>query len=111
MEDHERIIAVFDELVKRYRAEHGTSLFTPAERAVWFLVSVRCEMDINGFDSVFQQLLKRSEAPETIAYLEAVGLPEIAAHFRNVLALRDAHDFYAADGQAQISFYATGGAG
>jgi hypothetical protein len=54
---------------------------------------------MEGFVSVFDQALLRSELVEAIGYLRELDLGEIAGLFEQALALLDINHFYAQDGK------------
>jgi hypothetical protein len=91
----EIIAEKFNDLVDRYdkRAQ-----FTRAERAIWFIIIIRCEIDAASFTSVFEQAVSRSEIVETIEYLKELDLDKIATAFEEVMTLLAAHGFYNANG-------------
>ena len=95
------IIQKFNELVKRYSQDSGTAHFSEPEKIVWSVVCVRCEMDINGFASVFEQLISRDELTEFIGYLKQIGLDELSAYFQQIANILEEHSFYNESGHAR----------
>ncbi len=92
----EIIAARYDKLIPQYNRgrKNRLSAFTRTERAIWLLVTIRCEIDMEGFESVFDQALSRGELVEAIGYLRELDLPEIAELLERALAILDTHDFY-----------------
>jgi hypothetical protein len=68
----QRICEVYDELVSS-AASGQLSARTLAERIVWYVVLARCEKDINGFASVFEQGFNASEMDNLINGLRLLG--------------------------------------
>ena len=101
-----RITEKFSELVERSHNEGGIDDFSTAERAVWFIVSTRCEIDIADFISVFEQFLSKADVTETSDYLDALGLTDEAKLFDEVLDLLVSHEFYGDDDRPSIPFNA-----
>lgn len=93
----QRIAQKYSELVKRDQQDDGTQNFSEAEQAIWLIVSIRAEMGIGDFISVFDRLLARHEVIETSTFLLSIGYTKEADYFDEVLALLDANDFYGAD--------------
>ncbi len=51
------------------------------DQIIYYVVSTRCEMDMNGFDSVFDQLLTENELGLLVEALNDLRLPQLAASF------------------------------
>lgn len=51
------------------------------DRIIYYVISTRCEIDMNGFNSVFDQLLTESELCFLIDALEQLGVPQMAGWF------------------------------
>lgn len=83
----------YDELIRRVNETHSIQSFTRSERAVWFLVSIRCEIDINSFEDVFVQLLPLPDIVEAIGYMNELGLDQLAALFQRAVDILEAHHF------------------
>lgn len=64
------------------------------DRAIFHLLSIRCEIDINGFDSVFDQLLTQDELLFSIGVLERLEFNTLAAAFRQAHAILRDKGFY-----------------
>jgi hypothetical protein len=97
------VTAKFDELVHRTRSNLPN--FTKAERMVWFIVIIRCDMDQDGFTSIFEQSLTRPQMVESIGYIKELGLANIASLLEQALGLLDANGIYNAEGRVILSFY------
>jgi hypothetical protein len=93
MHSEDMIAEKYDELLRRVKEIHSIQGFTTAERAVWFLVSIRCEIDINSFEDVFIQLLPLSEITEAIGYMDELGLNQVAELFQRAVDILEAHHF------------------
>jgi len=52
------------------------------EQVLWYVVAIRCERDINGIESVFDQLLNEHELLFLTDALVALGEPELAEAFQ-----------------------------
>ncbi len=59
MDSTTRIITEFDRLLNLGRDSIASRPI--AEQVVYYVVAARCEIDINGFASLYEQLLKRAE--------------------------------------------------
>jgi hypothetical protein len=76
----------FSELVDSHNPNRLVGL-TRAERAIYLLIRIRCEKDMEGFDSIFDQAISRHEMLEAIVYMKELGLNETAQLFEQVLQL------------------------
>jgi hypothetical protein len=87
-----RIIEEFDRLV----ALGGDAVAARplAERVIYYVVATRCEIDINGFVSVYEQLLTPAELEMLISGLQRIGEAELAAEFRRGFQLLESDGFY-----------------
>lgn len=65
-----------------------------AEQVVRHVVATRCEIDMGGFASVYEQLLARAEFEVLIAGLERMREKRLATQFRRGVALLEADGFY-----------------
>ena len=80
------------------------------DRVIFYVVSTRCEIDINGFNSVFDQLLTEAELLFLIDALNNLGASKPASLFEQAHSrLRNA-GFYDDDG-AMVSNFDHNGAG
>jgi hypothetical protein len=92
MDATDRIVEEFDRLVAMGR--DGVATRPLAERIVYYVVATRCEIDIDGFASVYEQDLNPAELDLLIAGLERIGEADIAAQFRRGFDLLKADGFY-----------------
>ncbi len=78
-----RVAAYFEDLIERCnRNGQGRSTSLPEnDQYIFYVLSTRCEMDINGFESVFDQLLDQSEINILITALNELGCTTLANEF------------------------------
>ena len=57
------------------------------ERVIYYIVSVRCEIDMNGFESVLDQLLTEGELDFVAASLEELNEDALSAAWRKIASL------------------------
>lgn len=88
----DRIIKAFDRLVAIGRDGMAARPF--AEQIVYYVVATRCEIDVNGFASVYEQGLSPAELEVLISGLERMGAADVAASMRRGLGLLKADGFY-----------------
>lgn len=88
----ERIADEFNNLVDLGRDEVNTMSF--AHRAIFYIVATRCEIDIDGFSSVYEQDLNPSELATLVAALEAIGESDLASAFDRGYRLLEKDGFY-----------------
>ena len=106
MNASEIIAERYNALIERYDRDRGLHNFSAAERAIWFLVTLRCEIDMNGFDSVFFQALQKDELEESIAYLRELGVEDIAVLLQEAITLLESHGFYVQrDNKPRMGFF------
>jgi hypothetical protein len=67
---------------------------TLAERVVRHVVATRCEIDMGGFASVYEQLLGPAELDVLITGLERIREKRLATQFRRGVDLLEADGFY-----------------
>jgi hypothetical protein len=91
----------FDQLTDDYA---NLPEFTHAERAIWYVVSIRCEIDMEGFGSLYEQAFQRAELVESVNYFRDVELDEIASAFEEVIALLDGINFWHESGWAGVDW-------
>jgi hypothetical protein len=78
--DPSEIIAdFFQELV--HRPPETRPDWSHGDEVVWHVVSTRCEIDINGFEGVFEQLLDAGGVDFLIAALAELGESTLAGAF------------------------------
>ena len=56
--------------------------FSETDRMIWYIVSTRCELDMEGFHSVFEQLLTEQELLFLITSLGRLREPNLASAFQ-----------------------------
>lgn len=92
MDATDRIVAEFDRLVTMGQGAVAKQSF--GERVIYYVVATRCEIDIDGFASVYEQGLKPSELDILISGLRHLGEAELANEFHHGFKLLQADDFY-----------------
>jgi hypothetical protein len=65
-----------------------------AEQIVYHVVAARCEIDINGFASLYEQLLNPPELDVLINGLIRINEPDLAAELRRGFELLKSDGFY-----------------
>jgi hypothetical protein len=88
----DRIAEEFDRIIALRRS--GIPTLTASERIVWYVVSTRCEIDINGFESVYEQHLDPSELAILVDGLNQIGEKDLASEFQRAFELLKADCFY-----------------
>ena len=83
MDASTRVAAYFEDLIERCnRNGQGRRTSLPErDQYIFYVLSTRCEMDINGFESVFDQLLEQSEITILITALNELGCTTLANEF------------------------------
>ena len=92
MDATDRIVEEFDRLVAMGR--DGVAARPLGERVVYYVVATRCEIDIDGFASVYEQDLSPPELEVLINGLQRMGEAKLAAEFRHGFELLDSDGFY-----------------
>lgn len=87
-----RIADEFGRLVALER--DGVATRPLAERMVYYIVATRCVIEIDGFTSVYEQVLIPPELELLIAGLEQIGEGALAAEFRRGFVLLTEAGFY-----------------
>lgn len=64
------------------------------DRIIYYVISTRCEMDMNGFDSVFDQLLTEDELQFLIEALVELKSPVLANLFERARSRLKAAGFF-----------------
>jgi hypothetical protein len=88
-----RVSDRFNALIIRLKAADPRSL-PPEDRTIFYIVATRCEIDIGGFASVFDQLLDEDEVRFLIEALEGMAENSLAGDFRAALDLLLQAGFY-----------------
>jgi hypothetical protein len=99
MDASQKLAEYFDSVIERCnRDPSGRPINLPKhDQIIYYVISTRCEMDMNGFDSVFDQLLTENELCLLIEALNELGAPQLAGSFDQARArLRNA-GFFAED--------------
>lgn len=91
MDASERIAQIFDRLVQLGR---NASEFTSSERIVYLVVATRCEIDINGFASVYEQHLVPEEIEILIDGLDQINERSLGDEFRRGYDVLKSDGFY-----------------
>jgi hypothetical protein len=95
MDDPATIVARrFEALGERCGASGRPTDLSRNEQIIWYLVATRCEIDMEGLASVFDQLLKEKELLFFIAALGELEEPELAAAFLRAHAALKRVGFY-----------------
>ena len=92
MDATERIVDEFDRLVAKGRS--GVAICPPAERIVYYIVATRCEIDIDGFASVYEQDLNPTEIGVLVDGLNQIGEGELAREFQRGFEMLETDGFY-----------------
>jgi hypothetical protein len=69
-----------------------------ADQVIYYVISVRCEIDMEGFFSVFEQLLTEPELVAFITMLRELEEPELAGAFSEALDAVRACGYSCGDG-------------
>lgn len=95
----EKVADYFTLLVERCNRE-STCLasFAKCDRTIFYIVATRCEIDINGFASVFHQLLSAEEVEFLINSLRELGAGQLAELFERALGRLKEAGFYENEG-------------
>jgi hypothetical protein len=87
----ERIAKIFDRLVQLGR---NALEFTSSERIVYLVVATRCESDINGFASVYEQHLVPEGIEILIDGLDQINERSLADEFQRGYDVLKSGSFY-----------------
>ncbi len=87
MDSSAEVARRFEEILRRCGATGRPNRLPHGERVIYYIVSVRCEIDINGFDSVLDQLLTEDELDFVGASLEELNEENLAAAWRKIASL------------------------
>jgi hypothetical protein len=91
MDATERIAQIYDRLVQLGR---NASEFSSSERVVYYVVATRCEIDINGFASVYEQQLAPEEIEILIDGLDRINERSLADEFQRGYDVLKTDGFY-----------------
>ena len=104
MDPIEYIAARFEKIIAAANETGGRPDSLPDyDRAIFYLLSIRCEIDMNGFDSVFDQLLTEPELLFSIGVLERLGFNTLADAFRQAHSILRDNGFYGDDSKMKSS--------
>src|SRR5688572_890175 len=92
MDATDRIVREFDRLVALGRA--GVAGRPLVEQVVYYVVATRCEIDINGFASVYEQDLNPGELKMLVDGLRRIGEVDLATEFWRGFRLLESDGFY-----------------
>jgi hypothetical protein len=92
MDAPDHIVEEFDRLAALGRT--GVARRPAAERVVYYVVATRCEIDIDGFSSVYEQDLNAEELATLVDGLNQIDEKELAREFRLGFDLLKADGFY-----------------
>ena len=81
MDAAEYLANYYDALIRRCDSSGRPDVLPRHDQAIYYIISTRCEMDMNGFDSVFDQLLTEKELLFLIEALNEVGASDLAHSF------------------------------
>ena len=84
----------YTRLVDRVNAS-GVGHLSENDRIIWYIVSARCEKDMEGFDSIFIQFASETELPILIEGLNRIDEHELAALFKRAFQALQKAGFYA----------------
>jgi hypothetical protein len=93
--DASKAIAVrYSDIITRCDGRGRPEGLSHADRVIYYLVSVRCEADMNGFCSVFEQLLDWDELAFFVEALRELGRPDLAATYEEIGSLLLSAGYY-----------------
>ncbi|HUG70603.1 MAG TPA: hypothetical protein VMM76_22835 [Pirellulaceae bacterium] len=83
MDASQQVAEYFEALIERCNRDPSArpTNLPKNDQIVYYVISTRCEMDINGFDSVFDQLLTEPELQFLIDSLNELGALRLADLF------------------------------
>jgi len=88
----DRIAKEFDRLLAM--GKERAAKMSAAEQVVWVLVLARCEKDMNGFESVYEQALKEQDLKTLVKGLRKIGERRLAKEFASSHELLQKDGFY-----------------
>ena len=96
MDASERLADYFEQLIDRVNQDAGgrPATLPEGDRIIYYVVSVRCEIDINGFESVFDQFLNEGEIRFLIESFQKIDASALANAFKRAYTLLDRHGFF-----------------
>jgi len=76
------IVDRFGDISERCGESARPTHLPECDKIIWYVVATRCEMDMEGFESIFDQLLTEDELLYLIASLDELREPAMAEAFR-----------------------------
>ncbi len=92
MDASQRIINEFDRLIALGHEKVHAQRY--AERVVYYVVVARCEADMEGFSSTYEQALTADEMGVLVDGLQHLGEPRLAKEFASGLEALRTDGFY-----------------
>ncbi|QDU93905.1 DMP19 family protein [Lignipirellula cremea] len=96
MDVSQQLARYYDSLIERCNRDPSArpNNLPKHDQIIYYVISTRCEMDMNGFDSVFDQLLTENELRLLVDALNELGAGTLAESFNQAHSrLRDAGFF------------------
>src|SRR5690606_16730214 len=96
MDASQQLAKYYDSLIERCNRDPSArpNNLPKHDQIIYYAISTRCEMDMNGFDSVFDQLLTENEIRLLVDALNELGAARLAESFNQAYSrLRDAGFF------------------
>jgi hypothetical protein len=87
MDSSAEVARRFEDILKRCGTTGRPDDLPHGERVIYYIVSVRCEINMNGFESVLDQLLTEDELDFFGASLEELNEAKLAAAWRKIATL------------------------
>lgn len=89
---HHRLTDYYDHLARTHTTSE--TRWSHNDLVIWFVIGARCEMDMGGFHSVFDQFLQSDDLDFLIDALRALDEPELADAFDRIRTVLHEVDFY-----------------
>ena len=83
----------------------GVASLSENDRMIWYIVSARCEKDMEGFESIFVQFVSEPEVAYLVDSLGMIDEPELAMLFDRAYQTLQQAGFY---DQGSSSYYQLG---
>lgn len=87
MDSSAEVARRFEDILKRCSTTGRPDELHHRERVIYYIVSVRCEIDMNGFESVLDQLLTEDEVDFIGSALEELNEEDLASAWRKISSL------------------------
>lgn len=94
MDASELIADYYATVVQRCDSSGRPNALPHHDRVIYYIVSTRCEMDMNGFESVFDQFLTEEELLFLIQSLRELGAMKLAESFTRAHARLNSAGFF-----------------